>query len=105
MAVNTPISVSWLPLSGRLAGAVLGAGAVLLVSYVASLATGLLQFQHVTIATFEPCQPIRYSIHFFGAIVNDSEPLFRVLCALFPLPSLAIGSLVWRHLGLRWGTW
>ena len=102
MAANTLMSISWLPFTGRLVGAVLGAGVVLFVSYIACLATGLLQFRTVQIPTFERYESIRWSIHFFGSIVDDSEPLFRFLCVLLLFPSLAVGALLWHHFGLRW---
>ena len=102
MAAITHITSSWVTITGRLVAAVLGAGVVLFATYLLCMAIGLLQYRHIQIVTFEPYESARWSIHFLGVSVEDSEPLFRFLCLLLLLPSLTIGALVWRHFGRRW---
>ena len=102
MAAGTHITTYWLTVTGRLVAAILGAGVVLFASYLLCMTTGLFQFCFVQIPTLEPYESARFSIHFLGATVEDSEPLFRFLCLLLLLPSLVVGALVWRHFEQRW---
>lgn len=102
MAVNTHMTTSWIPIVGRQVAALFGAGVVLLGNYLLCMATGILQLRQVTIMTFEPYDPIRWSFHFLGATVEGSEPLFWLLCFVLLLPSLTVGVLVWRYFGRRW---
>jgi hypothetical protein len=102
-AITHTVSSS-LPLLGRPVAAVLGAGLVLFASYVFYTAAGILQIHHVQIVTFEPYESFGWSLHFFGATVGCSEPLFWFLASVLLLPSLAAGVLVRRHFGRRWST-
>jgi H+/Cl- antiporter ClcA len=101
MGATTHKTVPWLAVAGQLVAASLAASVVLVVSCFLYVATGLLQ-GHVQVVTAERSASFRYSIHFLGAIVDDSESRFRFLCLLLLLPSLAVGALVWRHFRRRW---
>lgn len=102
MNVNTHRTSSWLPLVGRNVAGVFVAGIALFASYLLITATGILQFRHVQIMTFEYYEPMRWSLHFLGATVEGSEPLFWFLCFVLFLPSLVAGMLAGRYFGRRW---
>jgi hypothetical protein len=87
---------------GRCAAAVLATGSLLLATYLLSMGTGLLECATVQVPTLQPLGEVRWSFHCLGHTVEDTAPLFPVLCFLLVLPSLAGGGAVLRFFRRRW---
>jgi hypothetical protein len=100
--MKADVTGSLLPFIAGHVVSVLVAGFALLASFLFVAATGLLQFRHVQIMTFEPYNPVRWSFHLLGATVEASQPLFWLLCFFLILPSLVLGVAGGRYFAGRW---
>ncbi|MCL4176636.1 MAG: hypothetical protein KJ072_02675, partial [Verrucomicrobia bacterium] len=100
MGATTHKTVPWLAVAGQLVAASLAASVVLVVSCFLYVATGLLQ-GHVQVVTAERSASFRYSIHFLGATVDDSESLLRFEFHLILRPKQALRAIVLRDISTQ----
>jgi hypothetical protein len=102
MNASNGIKTGGLAVLGRVVGSTLSGAAVLVVTWLILVGSGVFRVTLVQVVMTQADDPARRSFHIFGNVFEQGDFGFHIFCVLFLLPCVATALLVWIRLGRRW---